>query len=89
MIDWFLAGSGDIAHDIVFRNYMTEDLRRITVRALILSDGGDTRHANDQRGAALRPNFRYKLFSAGTSHAMMFHPDRWAEIAAQFRRDGR
>ncbi len=84
VIDWFLAGSADIAHDIVFRNDMGADLARIAVPVLILSDGKDSLHANDRRAAALRLNFRYRDFSDGTPHAMMIHPDRWADIAAAF-----
>lgn len=84
VIDWFLAGSADVAHDVVFRNDMNGDLSRIAVPVLILSDAKDALHVNDQRAAALRPNFRYRQFSDGTPHAMMIHPDRWADTAAAF-----
>lgn len=84
VIDRYLAGANDVAHDIVFRNDMTGDLRGIRAPGLILSDGGDSLHANDLRAAGLRPDFRYVQFSAGRAHAMMLDPAHWAEIVAGF-----
>lgn len=86
VIDWYLAGENDIAHDIVFRHDSGADLKRIKSPTLILSDGKDTLHVNDQRAAALRPDFRYQDFSNSTAHSMMIDPDRWAAVAAAFVR---
>lgn len=84
VINWYLSGANDIAHETVYRHDLEADLRAIAAPVLILSDGGDSLHANDQRAAALRPNFRYRQFSEGRAHAMMLDPARWAEIVAAF-----
>lgn len=84
VLNWYLAGANDIAHEAVYRHDLETDLRAIAAPALILSDARDSLHANDQRAAALRPNFRYRQFSDGGAHAMMLDPARWAEIAAAF-----
>lgn len=84
VIDWFLAGANDIAHQAVYRHDLGTDLMRVQAPVLILSDAEDSLHPNDLRAAALRPGFRYRLFSNGRAHAMMIDPGRWAEMAATF-----
>lgn len=88
VMNWYLAGANDIAHEPVYRHDLEADLRRIAAPVLILSDARDTLHANDRRAAMLRPNFRYRQFSDRGAHAMMIDPAAWADIAAAFVRDG-
>jgi pimeloyl-ACP methyl ester carboxylesterase len=84
VLNWYLSGANDIAHEAVYRHDLEADLRAIAAPTLILSDARESLHANDVRARALRPDFRYHLFSDGGAHAMMLDPARWAEIAAAF-----
>lgn len=84
VMNWYLSGVNDIAHEAVYRHDLGADLMAVSAPVLILSDVRDSLHANDQRAAALRPGFRYRQFSDDGAHAMMLDPGRWAEIAAGF-----
>lgn len=80
----FLAGASDVAHAAVYNNPMADDLAKIGVPLLVLSDEGDALNAIDQRTGAMKPNFRYEKFSDGSAHMLIVEPARWADTVAGF-----
>src|SRR5690606_31242172 len=80
----YLAGKADTAHTAVYTYDMASDLKAMRAPALILSDAKDALNEIDKRTAAMKPDFRYRLFSDGTPHALIVEPRRWAEIVGGF-----
>jgi pimeloyl-ACP methyl ester carboxylesterase len=80
----FLAGPQSATYRAVFANDMAPDLAAIRAPTLVLTDRGDVLHRMDRKVVALRPDFSYQEFSEEGSFALMSHPQRWADVVAQF-----
>lgn len=75
----------DVGHHAVYRYRMEPDARAIKAPGLLITDVTDPLHVMDDRMAKLRPDFKYVEFATKTANIdMMNHPDKWAEIAADF-----
>lgn len=79
-----LAGPSTPVYRAVFGHDLAPDLEAIRAPTLVLSDSSDSLHANDQRAVRLRPDFEYRVFSAGGSFSMMREPLRWAQELLDF-----
>jgi pimeloyl-ACP methyl ester carboxylesterase len=84
VIGQFLAGPQSATYRAVFANDMAPDIVAIRAPTLVLSDSGDVLHRMDQKVAAMRPDFSYRVFSGEGSFALMSHPQRWADLVAEF-----
>jgi pimeloyl-ACP methyl ester carboxylesterase len=84
VIGQFLAGPQSATYRAVFANDMAADIAAIRAPTLVLSDSGDVLHRMDRKVVALRPDFSYVEFSDEGSFALMSHPQRWADLVAQF-----
>jgi len=84
VIGQYLAGPQSATYRAVFANDMAPDIAAIRAPTLVLTDSGDVLHRMDRKIVALRPDFSYREFSDEGSFALMSHPQRWADVVAEF-----
>jgi pimeloyl-ACP methyl ester carboxylesterase len=83
LISLYMMGP-DIGHWAVYHYDMTDDAKAIRAPTLILTDRHDMITNLDQRLAALRPDFKYEVFSDYTGIQMMNEPARWAKMVGDY-----
>jgi pimeloyl-ACP methyl ester carboxylesterase len=80
----YFAGANSPTYKAVFANDMSEDIARIRVPTLVLTDRADSLHDKDRKVAALRRDFALEEFSDGGSFSLMLAPQRWVERVTAF-----
>lgn len=76
----------DIGHWAAFHYDMMEDIPKIKVPVLLLTDTADPVNKMDKRLSAARPDFKYVEFSQGDLLEFMAEPKRWAQIFVDWKK---
>ena len=75
----------DIGHWAAYHYDMMQDVPKIKVPVLLLSDTGEPVNKMDKRLAAARPDFKYVEFSNGDVFELVADPARWANVYSTWR----